>query len=258
MRWIEVAGAVVIAAAAAGMEQSPPAAHAPQSNQAPPPVSAQPLPQSPSVPAMPAPLASPAQGPRFLVVVDAAHGGSDTGARIGDGSLEKDITLGIAARLRSTLHARGIDVVTTRTGDVNLLAVNRAETANHAQGAACLTIHATATGSGVHLYTSSLTPTANTRFMPWQTAQSAYVTQSLKLESEIDSALAHAEIPVSLGRASVAPMDSMTCAEVAVEMAPLVGGHVTGAKPVTDVSYQKQVVDAVAAALEQWRSDWRQ
>ena len=29
----------------------------------------------------------------------------------------------------------------------------------------------------------------------------------------------------------------------------------TGAKPVTDVSYQKQVVDAVAAALEQWRSD---
>jgi hypothetical protein len=33
---------------------------------------------------------------------------------------------------------------------------------------------------------------------------------------------------------------------------------VTGAKPVTDVSYQKQVVDAVAAALEQWRSDWRQ
>jgi N-acetylmuramoyl-L-alanine amidase len=191
---------------------------------------------------MPAPLPLPAQGPRFLVVVDAAHGGSDTGARIGDGVLEKDITLGIAARLRSTLHARGIDVVTIRTADVNLLAVDRAQTANHAQGAACLTIHATATGSGVHLYTSSLTPTTNARFM----------------ESEIDSALAHAEIPVSLGRASVAPMDSMTCAEVAVEMAPLVGGHVTGAKPVTDVSYQKQVVDAVAAALEQWRSDWRQ
>jgi N-acetylmuramoyl-L-alanine amidase len=257
MRWIEVAGAVAMAAAV-GMEQSPPAAQTSQPNQAPPPASAQQLPQSPAVPSMPAPLPSPAQGPRFLVVVDAAHGGSDIGARIGDGVLEKDITLGIAARLRSTLHARGIDVVTTRTGDVNLPAVNRAETANHAQGAACLTIHATATGSGVHLYTSSLTPTANTRFMPWQTAQSAYVTQSLKLESEIDSALAHAEIPVSLGRASVAPMDSMTCAEVAVEMAPLVGGHVTGAKPVTDVSYQKQVVDAVAAALEQWRSDWRQ
>jgi N-acetylmuramoyl-L-alanine amidase len=84
------------------------------------------------------------------------------------------------------------------------------------------------------------------------------VTQSLKLESEIDSALAHAQIPVSLGRASVEPMDSMTCPEVAVEVAPLVGGHVTEERPVTDAVYQKSVVDAVAAALEQWRSDWKQ
>ncbi len=89
-------------------------------------------------------------------------------------------------------------------------------------------------------------------------AQSAWVTQSLKLESEIDSALAHAEIPVSLGRASVEPMDSMTCPEVALEMAPLVAGHVTQARTITDPSYQKSVVDAVTAALEQWRSDWKQ
>ncbi|MGA8910047.1 MAG: N-acetylmuramoyl-L-alanine amidase, partial [Acidobacteriaceae bacterium] len=184
--------------------------------------------------------------------------GSDTGARIGSGVVEKDITLGLAGRLRSTLRARGIDVVMTRQADMNLAPVNRAETANHAQGGACLTIHATATGSGVHLFTSSLTPTANARFLPWPTAQSAYVTQSLKLESEIDSALAHTEIPVTLGRASVEPMDSMTCPEVAVEMAPLVAGHVTGAKPVTDAGYQKAVVDAIAAALEQWRSDWKE
>jgi N-acetylmuramoyl-L-alanine amidase len=243
MRWIEAAVVLGMSAAAGALQQAP---QAPQ------------LPQAPAVPSVPAPLMQPAQPPRFLVVLDAAHGGSDTGARMGDGVLEKDLTLGIAGRLRSTLHARGIDVVVTRTGDVNLLPVNRAEVANHAQGAACLVIHATATGSGVHLFTSSLAATENARFLPWQTAQSAYVTQSLKLESEIDSALAHAEIPVSLGRASVEPMDSVTCPEVAVEMAPLVAGHVTAAKPVTDPSYQKQVVDAVAAALEQWRSDWRQ
>ena len=41
---------------------------------------------------MSAPIPPPAQGPRFLVVVDAAHGGSDTGARIGDGVLEADGT----------------------------------------------------------------------------------------------------------------------------------------------------------------------
>jgi len=242
MRWIE-AMAVGVAVAAGWWQQSPQAE----------------LPQAPAVPSMPTAAGPPGvQGPRFVVVVDAAHGGSDTGARIGGGILEKDITLGVSARLRSTLHAHGIDVVTTRQADTDVLPVSRGETANRAHGAACLIIHATATGSGVHLFTSSLSATGNTRFLPWQTAQSAYVTQSLKLESEIDSALAHAEIPVSLGRASVEPMDSMTCPEVAVEMAPLVGGHVTEARPVTDAIYQKSVVDAVTAALEQWRSDWKQ
>lgn len=235
---------MVMAAVAAGMQQSPP-----QPAQLP---SGSPLPPAPMT-------AAPAQAqpPKFVVAIDAAHGGDDTGARIGNGAVEKDITLGLAGRLRSTLHARGFEVIMTRTADVNLAPVNRAEMANHAQPAACLTIHATATGSGVHLYTSSIAAGENGRFLPWQGAQAAYVTQSMKLESEIDSALAHAEIPVTLGRASVAPMDNMTCPEVAVEVAPLVPGHVTTARAVTDVSYQKSVVDAIAASLEQWRSDWK-
>ncbi len=246
MRWIEAAGALAMAAlAAVGQQQSPPAVQ-------PPPV------QSAPVPPVPAPASPPqVQPPRFVAVIDAAHGGSDIGARLGNDLQEKSVTLGLAGRLRSTLRARGIDVVMTRTADVTLATVDRAEAANHAQAAACLTIHATATGSGVHLFTSSLTPTAKGRFLAWETAQSAYVTQSMKLESEINTALAHAAIPVTLGRASVAPMDSITCPEVAVEVAPLVAGQVTTAKPVTDVSYQKQIVDAVAAALEQWRSDWK-
>ena len=253
---IVAAIAVGLAATAMVFQQSP----TPAQQQAPPQPS--PSPQLPPVSAVPPPVSTPLPAsvapPRFVVVLDAAHGGSDTGARMSGGALEKEITLGFSARLRSTLHAHGIDVVMTRQTDASLTPVNRAETANQAQGAACLTIHATATGSGVHLFTSSLAPTANTRFMPWSTAQSAYITQSLKLESEIDEALAHAQIPVSLARASVAPMDSMTCPEVAVEIAPLVAGHVTRARAVTDASYQKSVIDAITAALEQWRSDWRQ
>jgi N-acetylmuramoyl-L-alanine amidase len=242
MRWIEAA-ALGVAVVAGWWQQNP----QPQ------------MPQVPAGPSIPVPVGPPRVAPpRFVVVLDAAHGGSDSGARMGAGILEKDITLGLSARLRSTLHAHGIEVVMTRQSDIDIPPVNRAETANRAQAAACLVIHATATGSGVHLFTSSLSPAANERFLPWQTAQSAYVTQSLKLESEIDSALAHAAIPVSLGRASVEPMDSVTCPEVAVEMAPLVGGHVTEARPITDANYQKSVVDAVTAALEQWRSDWRQ
>jgi len=244
MRWSEGLAALGLLAGMGLAQTAPPAKG--------------PLPQAPALPpvAAPAPMA-PVGPPPFVVVVDAAHGGSDTGAKIGPGILEKDVTLELAGRLRSVLKAHGVEVVMTRQTDTNVNAMDRAETANHAEAAACLVVHATATGSGVHLYTSSLGPTPRTAFLPWATAQSAFVTQSLKLESEIDSALVHTAIPVTMGRASVEPMDKLACPEVAVEMAPLVAGHVTTARPLTDVSYQKQVVDALAAALEQWRSDGR-
>ena len=210
-----------------------------------------------AAPAVPAPV-TPSVTPRFLVVLDAAHGGNDTGARVTDRILEKDITLSLAARLRSMLSAHGIGVIMTRDSDVNPTPVARAGTANRNPASACILIHATATGSGVHLYTSSLAPATLTRFMPWQTAQSAYVTQSLKLSSEIDSALAHAEIPVTLGRTFLQPMDSLTCPAVAVEVAPLMAGASTKATALSDSAYQRSILDALTAALDEWRNDWRQ
>jgi len=213
-----------------------------------------PVPPAPVVP----PPANPNVAPRFLVVLDAAHGGDDTGARFSDRLLEKDITLSLSARLRSMLSAHGIGIITTRDSDTNLSPISRAEAANHTPAAACILIHATATGSGVHLYTSSLAPTPVTKFMPWQSAQSGYVTQSLKLSSEIDSALAHAEIPVTLGRTFLQPMDSLTCPAVAVEVAPLAAGATTKATPLSDTAYQRSLLDALTAAIDEWRNDWSQ
>jgi N-acetylmuramoyl-L-alanine amidase len=212
---------------------------------------------APSMPVVPsAPRAT--VTPRFIVVLDAAHGGTDTGARFGDGTLEKDVTLSFSVWLRSTLSAHGVGVVTTREADGNFSSTEQAEIANGANAAACILIHATATGSGVHLYTSSLAPGPLTKFMPWQTAQSAYVAQSLKLSSEIDSALAHAAIPVTLGRTSLQPMDSFACPAVAVEIAPLQEGATTKGKDISDIGYRKSVIDALTAAMDQWRNDWRQ
>jgi N-acetylmuramoyl-L-alanine amidase len=216
-------------------------------------------PALPPVPAAPAPApGAPQVAPRFIVLLDAAHGGSDTGARLTPSLLEKDLTLDLSNWLHSLLAARGIGVTITRDSDESLPAVNRAETANRTPFAACILIHATATGSGVHLYTSSLTPTPPVKFMPWETAQSAYVTQSLKLSSDIDSALSHAEIPVTLGRTSLQPMDSYACPAVAVEIAPLQAGASTKASPITDETYQRTILDAITAAINEWRNDWRQ
>src|SRR5277367_4299556 len=81
-----------------------------------------------------------AGGTRFVVVIDAAHGGDDAGAALnssssesaGASTAEKTVTLQMSVRLRSLLMARGFQVVTTREGDVNLDGVARAQIANRA------------------------------------------------------------------------------------------------------------------------------
>jgi N-acetylmuramoyl-L-alanine amidase len=204
----------------------------------------------------PAPVPPPHPVPRFAVVIDAAHGGADTGARLSDHLLEKDLALALSVRLRSMLGAHGIYVVTTRESDSTIPAVNRAEVANHVNAAACITLHASTTGSGVHLFTSSLTQIPITRFLPWDTAQGAYSEQSLRLSSEVDSAMTHAEIPVTLGRTALQPLDSMTCPAVVVEFSPLNNsGRVTA---LSDSGYQDRLIAAMTAAVEQWQHDWRQ
>ncbi len=204
----------------------------------------------------PAPPAAVRPATRFAVVIDAAHGGTDNGARLSDHLLEKDLALTLSVRLRSVLAAHGMYVVTTRESDSAIPALNRAETANHVGAAACITLHATTSGSGVHLFTASLTQIPMTRFLPWDTAQGAYAEQSLRLSSEVDSAMTHAEIPVTLGRTALQPLDSFTCPAVVVEFSPLYNsGRVTA---LTDSGYQDRIVAAMAAAVEQWQRDWKQ
>jgi N-acetylmuramoyl-L-alanine amidase len=210
-------------------------------------------------------------GSRFVVVLDAAHGGDDSGAQLASSQAEKTLTLALSVRLRSLLSARGIAVVTTREGNVNLDSNARAQAANRvgsgAGAAACLILHASEAGSGVHLYVSSLAPIEPTRFLAWKTAQAAFVTRSLKLAGTVNSALQHSSvagggasgdsgaIPATLGRASLPGMDSMTCPAVAVEMAPIRGADRKVVTEVTDADYQTQLVEALAAALLEWKAD---
>jgi N-acetylmuramoyl-L-alanine amidase len=196
----------------------------------------------------------------FSVLIDPAHGGIDTGARIGDHLPEKELTLGFSVRLRSALAARGIAVVTTRESDINPSPDERAGIANHALASACLVIHATATGSGVHLYTSSLTPATAPQpaILRWQTAQAGWITRSLRLSSEIDAALGQAGIPITLGRTYVRPLDSLTCPAVAIEIAPLAASPANKAMPISDPSYQQRLLDALSAAILEWSAEWKE
>jgi N-acetylmuramoyl-L-alanine amidase len=192
-----------------------------------------------------------------VVVLDAAHGGDDPGARLSGNQLEKTFTRAFSVRLRSLLAARGFQVVTTRESDATLDSNRRTEIANHANAQACISLHASESGSGVHLYTSSLSPAQLERFSAWKTAQAAWVTRSLALSGVLNSALQHAGISVTLGRTTLPTLDSMTCPAVAVEIAPERGHDHKGAS-LNDQDYQTRVATALAAALLEWRSEAHQ
>lgn len=196
---------------------------------------------------------------RFVVVLDAAHGGDDPGGTLKDSSgvtiPEKSITLALSVRLRSLLAARGIPVVTTREADVTVDDDRRAEIANRPGAQACLTLHATQSGSGIHIFASSLAPAEPGRFLPWKTAQAAWVTRSLAFAGDLNSALLHAGMTVTLGRTALPAIDSMACPAVAVEIAPEIdSSHAEPLSPADD-GYQARVAQALAAAILEWRAN---
>ena len=197
----------------------------------------------------------PASAPRFDVVIDAAHGGDDTGAHLSSGQLEKTANLALSVRLRSLLTARGFQVVTTREDDSSIDLNRRAELANHANAAVCITLHATESGSGVHLFESSLAPANPTRFMPWKTAQAAWETRSLAFAGAVNSALTHAGLTVTLGRIPLPAIESMTCPAIAVELGPQRDADKKITAESDNPDYQTQVASALAAAVLEWRSD---
>ncbi len=192
------------------------------------------------------------------MLIDAAHGGDDLGGHLSTGEYEKEVTLAMSVRLRSLLGARGIQVITTRESDQSVDLNRRAEMANHAQARACISLHAAETGSGVHLFVSSLPPSTPTRFAAWKTAQAGWVTRSLALAGVLNSALLQSGMTVTLGRTALPAVESMTCPAVAVELAP---ERDTDRKIVAepdDPDYQARVAATLAAALVEWKTEGHQ
>jgi N-acetylmuramoyl-L-alanine amidase len=93
----------------------------------------------------------------FRVVVDAGHGGSNTGAPgLGGGAYEKRVTLAVGRALVDELRARGLDVVMTRERDEFLTLRERVRRANAAAPDCFVSLHTNASGDrarrGVETY----------------------------------------------------------------------------------------------------------
>ena len=75
------------------------------------------------------------------VVIDAGHGGASTGTRTPEGTLEKDLTLDIAERLKRLLAGEAFQVVMTREADRDVSLKERGGLANRAQADIFVSIH---------------------------------------------------------------------------------------------------------------------
>jgi N-acetylmuramoyl-L-alanine amidase len=217
----------------------------------PPPPAPAPAPaQTTESPAPPPPKAPAA--PRFLVIVDPAHGGSDNGASITPSLLEKDVVLQLARRVQRELVNHGIATAPLRVNDATLSLEQRASAVNAARPALYVSLHAANTGRGVHVFTSLL-PAANLSpagFLPWDSAQAAFLDLSGTLAGSVAAELENRKLPNSTLLAPLRPMNNIAAPAIAIEIA----SPDENQESIAGAKYQEQVAQAIAAGVAAVRS----
>jgi len=206
-------------------------------NQTTPPLAAQPQ-AAQAQPATPSPAVAPT-GP--VVILDPAHGGTDTGARGANGASEKDIVLQYSRTVRAELVGQNIRVVTTRDDDSNPSYDARATIANGYHDALFISIHVSSTGNTgtarayYYLFpNSSASASINSTaaetlqpspvgFLPWAQAQKPFADASHRLADLLQRELGmrfSGSPPTSSGVA-VRELQSVTSPAIAVEISSI-------------------------------------
>jgi len=216
----------------------------------PPPVAEQPpapTPQAAPNATVPAPQPRQPAAPRFLVLIDPAHGGSDIGAAISPSLPEKDVVLALARRVQRELASRGIAAGLLRTSDAAISLDQRAVSANAARPALYVVLHAANTGRGVHVFTALL-PAANVSpksFLPWDTAQAAFLDLSGTVAGSVAAELEARKLPNATLLAPLRPMNNIAAPAIAIEIAP----PSDKVDDIAGASYQDQVAQSIAAGI---------
>jgi N-acetylmuramoyl-L-alanine amidase len=191
---------------------------------------------------------------RPFVILDAAHGGYETGAVFSPTLQEKSVNLALARRLQKELEARGVPVVLTRVADNLLTWDQRAVSANTSHASLYVALHSSSSGHGVRVYTA-LVPVAqpgqsNHSFLPWELAQSPFLEQSNTAATAIAAECGAEGLPARSSAAPLRPLNSVTLAAVAVEIAPLGAA----ADELGQAEYQQKIAAALASGIASLRA----
>ena len=182
------------------------------------------------------------------MVVDPSHGGDERGAALSDQLAEKEVTLAFAFRLRQQLQARGFTTLMLREGDATMSLDQRANMTNAARPAIYICLHAASQGSGVRLYTALLPAGAEGRgpFLDWNTAQAGFRAASQTAETSLATELGKRQVAVRSQLAPLRPLNNITAAAVAIEIAPPTGKLADLNSP----AYQQLLAESVTAGIE--------
>jgi N-acetylmuramoyl-L-alanine amidase len=247
---------------------------------------AAPAPPASPLPAAASPVESrplrPSAGPKLqAMVIDAGHGGDDTGVRGRKGALEKQITLDVARRLKTLVETRlGVRVVMTRDDDRAVTPDERDAVANNSKADLFLSIHVNGSlspdVSGAEVYhlrldrdgeeakrnaaaTELVLPAVGGGTRPidvirWDLAQAPHVDASASLASMLEEALrAHVSMgPRPLQREPMRVLAGANMPAALVEIAYLTnpGQEQQAQSP----DYQATIAQAVYDAILRFRS----
>jgi N-acetylmuramoyl-L-alanine amidase len=251
----------------------PPSTNAPAAPGAPVNRTAPDAPDAPVAPVAPAGIRT--------IVIDAGHGGDDTGVRGGRGTLEKDVTLAIARRLKTMIESRlGLRVFMTREDDRAMSLDERSAYANSQKADLFLSIHANAAVrpamEGAEIYYLSLDPgsaearrlaessgdvlpalgggTRSIDLILWESAQSRFVEQSSMLAGLVEEAL-RPRVKMSPRAIQAAPFRVLVGANMPAVLVEV--GYLTNAgqeSALTGGAFQDQIAQAMFDAIVQFRT----
>jgi len=174
------------------------------------------------------------------IVLNPAHGGTDTGARGATGAIEKDVVLQYARAVRAELERNNFRAVLTREDDSNPSYDDRAAMSNTYRDVVFVSIHVASTGaagtarayyyrfssapagpsSGITTTTSLQTTPPAAPLVTWEQAQMAYVETSHRLADALQSELAKrlSGSPILASPAAARDLRSVGAPAVAVEV----------------------------------------
>jgi N-acetylmuramoyl-L-alanine amidase len=225
------------------------------------------------------PNPGPSSGLR-TVVIDPGHGGDELGTQGVNGTLEKEITLSVARRLRTLIESRlGLKVFLTREDDRTVSLDDRSAFANNHRADVFLSIHANSAvrpalkGAEVYYLTVERADAEarkkaddNATTLPalgggnraidlilWETAQARYLEQSASLAGYIEQSL-RSKIEMSPRAVQQLPLRVLVGANMPAALVEI--GYLSNADQegqLTTAGYQDQVAQALLDALIKFR-----